>query len=462
MPAWWSAWRTWSAVSPNRRIFAGALTIGVVTVAAKLVGLTKELAIAAWFGRSDQLEAFLLAVLLPQLLGGMLGGSFAGAVVPALARAEQTGGRVAADRLFGGMLGVALPLLLVLATVLALAGGALLPLIAGGFATDKLALTRELLVAAAPMTVLGALAVMLSAPFHGRERFVVVALAPAITPAAILAGVLLMGADAGTLVAATLIGQTAEIVVLVTALHLTGHRPWPVWPRFAGELAATLGQWWPAIAASAIHGGTTVVDQVMAAHLVAGSVAALNYGQRLVMVPLGLAIAMVGPAFLAVLARSHSAAPPAEVTRIADWWRRRLLWAAAAGSVVVMATAPWLTALAFERGSFTAVDTAEVALAVAALAPMAPWFLVGTISVRMLNVLGGNRHLPAIAAVNLAASVAGNLILAPRFGVTGIALACSLVYLVSFLQIEWHLRRLRRPGSPSQSDGAGARVAVGG
>lgn len=443
MPTWWQAWRTWSAVSPNRRIFAGALTIGVVTVGARLVGLAKELTIAAWFGRGDQLEAFLLAVLLPQLLGGMLGGSFAGAVVPALARAEQAGGRAASDRLFGGMLGVALPLLVLLAIVLALAGGAALPLLAGGFAADKQELTRELLVAAAPMTVLGALAVMLNAPFHGRERFAVSALTPAITPAVILAGILLAGADAGTLVAATLIGQATEVVVLTTTLHLTGHRPWPVWPRFAGELGTTLGQWWPAIAASAIHGGTAVVEQAMAAHLVAGSVAALTYAQRLVIVPLGLVIGVVGPVFLAVLARSQAQAPPAEVTRIADWWRRRLLWAAAAGSVTVMLTAPWLTALAFERGSFTAADTIEVALAVAALAPMAPWFLVGTASVRLLNVLGGNRHLPVIATVNLVVSVVGNLLLAPRLGVTGIALAGSLVYLVSFLQIEWHLRRLR-------------------
>lgn len=462
MPTWWQTWRAWSAVSPNRRIFSGALTIGVLTVAAKLISVAKELAIAAWFGRSDQLEAFLLAVLLPQLLGGMLGGSFAGAVVPALTRAEQIGGRAAADRLFGGMLGVALPMLLILATVLALAGGAALPFIAGGFHAEKLALTRELLVVVAPMTALGALAVMLNAPFHGRERFVVSALAPAITPVVILAGVLLMGADVGTLVAATLIGQSAEIVVLVVALHLTGHRPWPVWPRFAGDLRITLGQWWPAVLASGIHGGTALVDGVFAAHLAAGSVAALGYAQRLALMPLGMVIAVLGPAFLAVLARSQTQASPIEMARIADWWRRRLLWAAAAGSVVVMLTAPWLTALAFERGSFTAADTIEVALVVAALAPVAPWYLVGTLSVRLLNVLGGNRHLPAIAAVNLLVCILGNLLLAPRFGVVGIALATSLVYLVSFLQIEFHLRRLRRAGPPSQSDRAGVRVVVGG
>lgn len=455
MHLWWSTWRAWSLASPNRRIFSGALTIGALTFGAKMLALAKELVIAACFGRSDQLEAFLLAVLLPMLLGGIIGGSFSGAVVPALARAEQTGGRVAADRLFGGLLGAALPVLMLLTTAMAFVGGVLLPYMAGGFSADKLELTNELMVAAAPMTVLTALGVMLTAPFHGRERFAVSALTPTITPGVMLIGIMLMGADVSSMVSAMLIGQSVEIVVLLIVLHLTGHRPWPVWPRFAGDLGITLRQWWPAIVASAIHAGTAVVDQVMAAHLVAGSVAALGYGQRLVMVPVTLTMAMIGPAFLAVLARTQTTASQEEVTRIADWWRRRLLWLAATGSVTVMLSASWLTSLVFERGNFTMTDTIEVALVVAAVAPMAPWFLVGTVNVRLLNVLGGNRYLPGIAVVNLLVSVLGNLLLAPRLGVIGIALVGSFVYLVSFSQIEWRLRRLRASlhvGSERNSD----------
>ncbi|MBA3698007.1 MAG: hypothetical protein H0W78_04055 [Planctomycetes bacterium] len=424
-----------------------------MTVLAKALALAKELAIAAWFGRSDQLEAYLLAVLLPLLVGGVIGGSFSGAVVPALARAEQRGGRAAADRLFGGLLTIALPLLMILAVAVGLAGGALMPWMAGGFPPDKLALTRDLLVVAAPLTVLSALTLMLTAPFHGRERFAVSALTPAITPAVVLGGILLIGADVQCLVAATLLGQVVEVVVLVIVLHLTGHRPWPVWPRFVGEFAVVLRQWWPAMAAAVIHAGTAVVDQVMAAHLVAGSVAAIGYGQRLVTIPMALVIVMIGPAFLAVLSRTQTTASPAEVTRIADWWRRRLLWTAMAGSVMVMLFAPWLTAVVFERGNFTATDTAEVALVVAALATMAPWYIVGTVSVRMLNLMGGNRYLPRIATVNLIVSIGANLALAPHMGVLGIALAGSLVYLVSLLHKEWYVRNLRRAISSGQDVG---------
>lgn len=456
MQRWWITWRLWSGASSNRRIFAGALTIGVVTFGAKLIGVGKELAIAAWFGRSDQLEAFLLAVLLPQLVGAIIGGSFTGAAVPALTRAEQQSGRVAADRLFGGLLSVALPVMILLATMLALVGGAVLPYMAGGFSAEKLALTLELWAVAAPLAMLAALVSMLTAPFHASERFVVPALTPAITPAVVLVGILLMGADVECLVVATLIGQLAEMLLLLFTLRLTGHRPWPVWPRLVGDLGAVLRQWWPAIIASAIHAGTAVVDQVMAAHLIAGSIAALGYGQRLLMMPLALAIGMIGPAFLAVLARTHASAPAVEFIRISDWWRRRLLWAATAGSVVLMMTAPWVTALAFERGNFTATDTAEVALVVATLATMAPWFLVGTVAVRALNVLGGNRYLPLIATVNLITSVICNLLFAPLLGIVGIALANSLVYLVSFMQIEWHVRRLSaaRQIHPSQGNDA--------
>jgi putative peptidoglycan lipid II flippase len=231
-------------------------------------------------------------------------------------------------------------------------------------------------------------------------------------------------------------------VVLVVVLRLTGHRPWPVWPGFASDLGAALHQWWPAIIAATIHAGTAVVDQVMAAHLIAGSVAAFGYGQRLVMMPLYVVMGIIAPAFLAVLSRTQRSAPTADVIRIANWWRRRLWWSAAAGSAVVMLAAPWLTKLLFERGHFTASDTAEVALVIAALATMAPWFLVGSLTTCLFNVQRGNQHLPRIAVVNLIVSIGMNLWLAPRLGILGVAVANTVVYLVLFLQVEWLIRRV--------------------
>lgn len=439
----WAMWRVWSVASPNRRIFAGAMTIGLITAGAKVIGIANELVVAANFGRSDQLEAFLLAVLIPQALAGILGGSFQAAVIPALVRTEQKDGRVAADRLFGRLIGIALPALAVGAAGIALSGSLLLPWIAGGFSPAKLALTRDLLLTATPMAVLGALSVMLTAPLHGRERFAFAALTPVLTPIAMITGILWVGASGSVLIVSTLLGQVAEVALLVYALHRAGHRPWPIWSGPVEGLRAVIHQWWPAIAASTIQGGTTLVDQIMAAHLLSGSVSALSYAQRLVVPPLGLAIGILSPALTAVLARSF-ALQTRELDRIADWWRRRLLWLSATGAVLVIIFSPWITAAMYERGSFTSHDSAEVAVVVAALAPMAPWYLVGSINIRLLNIRGGNHYLPVIASVNLIANLVGNLILAPRYGVVGIAMVTSLMSLMSFIQIEWCLARLKK------------------
>ena len=58
-------WNRWTGASVNRSIFGAALTIGALTIAAKLVSVVKELIVAKTFGTSDALDAFLIAFLLP-------------------------------------------------------------------------------------------------------------------------------------------------------------------------------------------------------------------------------------------------------------------------------------------------------------------------------------------------------------------------------------------------------------
>ena len=55
----------WRSASTNRRIFGAAVVVGLMTVAVRGMGMLKELLVAWRFGRSDELEAFLLAFVVP-------------------------------------------------------------------------------------------------------------------------------------------------------------------------------------------------------------------------------------------------------------------------------------------------------------------------------------------------------------------------------------------------------------
>ena len=58
---WWKLTRG----SVTRKIFGAATIVAVFTLVVQIGSVVKELAVAAWFGTADSLDAFLIAFLLP-------------------------------------------------------------------------------------------------------------------------------------------------------------------------------------------------------------------------------------------------------------------------------------------------------------------------------------------------------------------------------------------------------------
>jgi putative peptidoglycan lipid II flippase len=200
----------------------------------------------------------------------------------------------------------------------------------------------------------------------------------------------------------------------------------------------------PAVGGLIFQQATTLVDQAMAAHLVAGSVAALSYAYRLIALPLSLATLSIGTAILPVLSDLASRDDWSGFWRNAARWIRLSLWGGLVPAAALFAIATPLVELAYERGSFGSSDTAVVGAVLGAYTGMIPFYVAGIVGVRAFSILGLNRLLLTLGAVNLVTNVAGNLILARWFGVIGIALATVAVYLISAILILARLNRERR------------------
>ena len=77
--------------STNRKIFRAALTIGLVSTVAKGGAVFKDLVIAHTFGRSDALDAFLIAFLLPSFVLALVMSSLGLALIPVLVETKKSG-----------------------------------------------------------------------------------------------------------------------------------------------------------------------------------------------------------------------------------------------------------------------------------------------------------------------------------------------------------------------------------
>jgi putative peptidoglycan lipid II flippase len=435
-------WIALTRGSVNRQILGASVTILVMTLAVKAVTFSKEVVTASRFGTGDDFDAFVVALIVPGFIVNVLAGSLGAALVPVYVGIRERRGAREAEQLLATAVVWTAAVLAVTMIALTAAAPYYLPLIAAGFDAPKRALATGLTWWLVPMVVAMGVRTLWGAALVAAERFGLVSLSAAVTPLVTIAVLLaLPGLGVHGLAVALAIGSVLEAVWLGRLLRSYGVRLFPVSAVYAPDLQRLLGQWLPIAAGSMLMASSTVVDQAMAAALLPGSVATLEYGNRLVAVVTSLGSGALGVAVVPYFSQLVTRGDMAGIGHVVRRWLRLVGLA----SLPIVATltiwsAP-LVAAVYERGSFTAADTAVVAEVQALLALQIPFYIAGMVLVRLVTALGSTRALTWISLVNTLLNVGLNLVLIRYMGLPGIALATSLMYLASFTMLLLHVRR---------------------
>jgi putative peptidoglycan lipid II flippase len=244
-------------------------------------------------------------------------------------------------------------------------------------------------------------------------------------------------------------GHVVEAVVLIGWLARSGFRLRLARPGLDPDSRFVLRQYLPMVGGSLLMVNAQVVDQAMAAMLPAGNVAALSYGNKIMAVPLNVAVTALGTAlvpYLSVLVAKRDWSALRHT--VARYLRLSFGTALLPTAALAFWAAP-LVRLLFERGAFGPEDTRVVAGVQALASLQIPFYVAGILVVRAISSLSANQILIRGAVLNLAVNVAFNLLFMRWLGVAGIALSTSVMYLGSFTFLYFSYSRLLR-----QLDGA--------
>jgi putative peptidoglycan lipid II flippase len=438
-------WRKLTTGSMNRQVLGAATTIAILTSIAKVASVAKELLIARRFGTGATIEAFLVAILIPMLAINVISNSFNIALIPTYINVREAEGKEAAQRLLSGVTVWSL-ILLALATVAIILGSRLyLPWIASGFNESKLELTFRLLYVVSPIIVFSGLANIWGAVLNAGERFALVALAPIITPSVTVFVLLFVWRySIFALPLGMVIGAAFEMALLGVALKLRGISLRPKWHGLDPHLRQVGRQYSPRVGASFLRSGSIVVDRSLAAMLPARSVAALNYGNRVVVTLLSVA----GPALGSAITPYYSKMIARRDWRGVEHTLKRYLLFLFLGSIplvilLFVLAAPIIQVL-FQRGSFTSRDTFLVAHVQALYALQIPFYLGNVLVSRLLSSLLASQITLWAAAINLALNILLDLLFIKIMGVPGIALATSCASLFTFCFVSYYAVRILR------------------
>jgi putative peptidoglycan lipid II flippase len=418
----------------------------------RVLGLVREQVLAALFGASSTMDAYLVAFRVPSLLRDLFAeGAMSAAFIPTFTRHLTSDGKPAAWRLGSSVINA---LLVVTGTLVILGLIFTEPLIRVMTAADyalvpgKFELTVRLARIMLPLLSLMALAAALMGMLNSLHHFFIPALSPAmfnvvtiVFAVAIVPFAPRLHVEPITLIAiSTLVGGFAQLGLQWPTLRREGFRWRPTinWrDQSMRQMLTLMGPGTIGLAATQVN---LLVNLLLATREI-GAVSWLNYAFRIMYLPIGLFGVSIGTAVLPAVSRQvaqrNSAAARATVS---DGLSLMMMLNVPATVGLVVLAGP-IVQLLLERRAFTPADTAATAAAVQLYA----LGLLGYSAVRIgsptFYALGKSRVPVNISIATMVLNAVLNVALVRMFGFRGLALGTSIAALFNAAALIVLLRR---------------------
>ena len=429
----------------RNQILSAAAIVGFFTILSQTGGFAKELTVAAWFGTGDAVDAFLIGLLVPSFVVNVLAGSISASFLPTFIHIHRSRGSADAQKVLIGAVTGFFIFGLILSIILIVFSPLYLPALCFGFSPEKLRLTQMILFALVPIILFKGFSTICAGVLNALDNFVQAAIFPIFGPLAAIFFIFTAGNSLGiyALVIGTILGFGLEAVFIGRAIIKRKFSLRPHLIRIDDpDLRIVIGQFLPMIVGSIIMGGTEIVDKAMAAALNPGSVAALNYGNKIIAAVMTLATTAIGTAALPYFARMVAEKDWKNIRRTIKYYLSIIFICGVPAAILILVFSDSIVNIVFQRGSFTTQDSAIVAPVQGYFACQIPFYVGGILVVRLISALRANHILMWGTAINLVVNIVFNIIFIHYFGLKGIALSTSLVYFISFLFLIYFANRL--------------------
>lgn len=451
----------------NRSLIKSTRTIGLGTLASRILGFFRDVIIARFFGTGISAQAFVVAFRIPNLLRSIVGeGGTNAAVVPVLSRLQAKG----EEEQFWQVASCLLNILVVLLVVVTLLGELFAPYIvraiAPGFIREptKLYLTIRLTRWMFPYILLIGLTAYAMAVLNSLKHFALPALAPCMLNISLIVSALvfcprfkepILGLALGVLIGG-LLQLAIQVPILVKkGLFWYGISKHPIplrkslrsyrgaiflKKRFSGFIHPRVKEigrlFLPRTLGIAVYQINLFVDTIFASFALivgAGAPAALYYANRIVQFPLALFGVALAQAALPTLSGLAAQKDFTQLKETVSFSLRSVFIMMIPAMVGIMVLAHPLVKIIFERGSFTSYSTVITSFVLL-------FYCFGLTGYAGIKVLANcfyslkDTLTPSkIAGLALLINITLNLVLMRPLKMAGLALATAISVTVYFI-----------------------------
>ncbi|HXZ54156.1 MAG TPA: murein biosynthesis integral membrane protein MurJ [Burkholderiales bacterium] len=334
-------------------------TVSSMTLVSRVLGLVRDILIAALFKTGLVTDAFFVAFRIPNLLRRLFAeGAFSQAFVPVLSEYRTRRGD-AETKLLVDRTATLLALALLAATVLGVVGAPVVIYVsAPGFAAapEKFDLTVAMLRITFPYILFISLVSLAAGVLNTWSRFAIPALTPTLLNLSFIVGALYAAPyfdpPAMVLAWAVFAGGLLQLAFQIPALARIGMLPRPRLGFSDPGVKRILLLMGPAAIGVSVAQISLLINTIIASFLGDGRVSWLYWADRLMEFPTGLLGVALGTVLLPSLSKYHAESSDGEYSRLLDWGLRlTFLLSAPAAVALALLAVPLITTLFF-HGEF--------------------------------------------------------------------------------------------------------------
>ncbi len=361
--------------------------VGSMTMLSRVLGLLRDIVIAAFVGASANADAFFVAFKIPNFLRRLFAeGAFSQAFIPVLADYKAEGSVGAVKALVDRVAGVLGGSLIFITAISILAAPLITTIFAPGFVgqPEKFYLTSEMIRITFPYLMLISMTGFCGAILNSYGRFAV----PAFTPVFLNLSLIFAALVAAqwfdepifALAWGVLLAGCVQLLFQLPSLYRLDLVPRPIWDTSDEGVRRILKLMVPALFGVSVSQINLLLDTVLASFLPTGSISWLYYSDRLAELPLGIFGIAIATVILPNLSAHRAAARESSFSKTLDWAIRWVLLIGVPSALALILLAEPILITLFQYGALTSTDVEMAALSLRA-------YSLGLIAFMLVKVL---------------------------------------------------------------------------
>ena len=413
----------------SQPLIRSMMVVAFISIFVKVTGFYKETVIAASFGLSELLDTYFIAVLIPAFVQNVFVDSLSNLFVPNYITELKTTNQIKSFQSVSFMIVTAM--IIILTIICLIFSEYLLTTVFPNHSEKYYHLIRIQFYWILPSLFFWGYSSLLCCLLEVKNKFLYSTIPPVFTTITTILCLVFFKETLQEIVLA--IGMlTGSIVAFLYLLILCVHNKEiflgpPVVNKNTRIMIAQLP---PKITSGLLSCSNSFVEKFFAAQLIAGSIAALNYGSKIPAFAVGMLILPLGSVLLPHFARSMNddlLKTYKQLFKILKW----VFFSSLCLCVLGMFVSNDLVRILFERKEFTANDTLIVANIQKIGLLYIPFYLNTLICVKFLTAINKNKFMAWTSLWNLGLNLLLNAVLIKYWGIYGLAMSTTIMYIVS-------------------------------